>query len=188
MDKNLHRIVGSDRLSKYVDSEYLGSGQLDLDEEYIFTIDKLYQGKISTGGKAEQQVVITFKERFVNGVEAKPMILNATNRRTLKKLYGSDSAEVLEGKPIIIYVETGVRDPRTGGTTEGLRIRGRKPQPTIPENYTCSDCEKPVKTSGEFSIEQIADVARRRHGVVLCAECLAKRKAAAPRTENATNE
>ena len=134
MDKNLKRITGNDRLAKYVDSEYLGSGQLELDEDYVLTIDKLWQGRISTGGKAEQQIVISFKERTVNGVEVKPMILNATNRRTLKTLYGSDSAAALEGKQIIIYVETGVRDPRTGGTTEGLRIRARRPSPAKMQN------------------------------------------------------
>lgn len=177
MDKNLKKIVGNDRLSKYVDSDYLGSGMLDLDEDYILTIKGLWQGKISTGGKAEQQVVIEFAERTVNGVEIKPMILNATNRRTLKKLYGNDSAEALEGKRIIVYVEQGVRDPRTGGTTEGLRIRGRKPQEAADKTYVCKDCGNVVADSDGIKAAQIVDVAKRRHGITLCARCLAKRKA-----------
>lgn len=179
MDKNLKRITGNDRLAKYVDSEYLGSGQLELDEDYVLTIDKLWQGRISTGGKAEQQIVISFKERTINGVEVKPMILNATNRRTLKTLYGSDSADALEGKQIIIYVETGVRDPRTGGTTEGLRIRARRPSPTKPQTYICADCNNTISDIEGFSAAQIAATTERRYGVTLCAECSSKRKAAA---------
>lgn len=176
MDKNLHQITGTDRLSKYVDSDYLGSGQLDLDRDYVLTIDKLWQGKISTGGKAEQQVVISFKERHVDGVEVKPMILNATNRRTLKTLFGGDSAEKLEGKAISIYVETGVRDPRTGGTTEGLRIRARRPAAPKNVQLICSDCGNPVTDSQGISAAQIAQVAERRHNCILCADCLSKRK------------
>lgn len=175
MDKNLKRIEGTDRLSKYVDSDYLGSGMLDLDEDYVLTIKALWQGKISTGGKAEQHIVIEFKERTVNGVEAKPMILNATNRRTLKKLYGSDSADVLEGKKIIIYVETGVRDPKTGGTTEGLRIRARKPVEAA-RKYVCQNCGDNVKESNGITPAKIVEIAQKRHGIDLCANCLATLK------------
>lgn len=187
MDKNLKRITGNDRLAKYVDSDYLGSGQLDLDQDYILTIDKLWQGRISTGGKAEQQIVISFKERTVNGVEVKPMILNATNRRTLKTLYGSDSAAVLEGKQIIIYVETGVRDPRTGGTTEGLRIRARRPTPTEPKTFICADCGNTIHDIQGFSAAQIAATTERRYGVTLCAECSSKRKSAAETSNQEVN-
>lgn len=178
MDRNLHQITGADRLSKYVDSEYLGSGQLDLDQDYILTIDKLWQGKISTGGKAEQQIVISFKERTVNGVEVKPMILNATNRRTLKTLFGSDSATALEGKRIIIYVETGVRDPRTGGTTEGLRIRARRPPEIADKVYKCAECGGTITDCQGISAANVAATTNRRYGVTLCAECSKKRKEA----------
>lgn len=179
MDKNLKRITGSDRLSKYIDSDYLGSGHLELNTDYVLTIDKLWQGKISTGGKAEQQVVISFKEREVNGVEVKPMILNATNRRTLKTLYGGDSADVLEGKRIIVFVETGVRDPRTGGTTEGLRIRQRRPAESAAKKYYCADCGGEIMAASGFSADQIAATTQRRYGIMLCAECSSRRKVAA---------
>lgn len=181
MDKNLKRITGSDRLSKYIDSDYLGSGQLELNTDYVLTIDKLWQGKISTGGKAEQQVVISFKEKTVNGVEVKPMILNATNRRTLKTLYGGDSADVLEGKRVIIFVETGVRDPRTGGTTEGLRIRARRPADNSGKKYFCADCGNEITAESGFSADQIAATAQQRYGVTLCLGCAVRRK------ENAQN-
>lgn len=187
MDKNLKRITGNDRLAKYVDSEYLGSGQLELDEDYVLTIDKLWQGRISTGGKAEQQIVISFKEKTINGVEVKPMILNATNRRTLKTLYGSDSAAALEGKQIIIYVETGVRDPRTGGTTEGLRIRARRPSPAKSQTYVCADCGNTISGIEGFSAAQIAATTERRYNVTLCAECSSKRKAAAEASNQEVN-
>ena len=176
MDRNLHQITGNDRLSKYVDSDYLGSGQLDLDQDYILTIDKLWQGKISTGGKAEQQIVISFKERTVNGVDAKPMILNATNRRTLKTLFGSDSAATLEGKRIIIYVETGVRDPRTGGTTEGLRIRCRRPPEPAAQVIKCADCGENITDDNGISAANVAAATKRRYGVAVCAECSRKRR------------
>lgn len=178
MDKNLKRITGNDRLSKYIDSDYLSSGHLELNTDYVLTIDGLWQGKISTGGKAEQQVVISFKEREVNGVEVKPMILNATNRRTLKTLYGSDSANILEGKRIIIFVESGVRDPRTGGTTEGLRIRQRRPAENSAKKYICADCKEEIKAAKGFSAAQIAATTQSRYNMTLCADCSSRRKVA----------
>lgn len=190
IDKALHQITGEDRLSKYVVSDYLGSGQLELDTDYPLTIDKLWQGIISTGGKPEQQIVISFRERTIGeDIEVKPMILNATNRRTLKKLYGGDSAKVLEGKGIYVYVETGVKDPRGGGTTEGLRIRFKKPAPPKGKAFTCADCGETVKDSGGFTAAQIAGITQKRYDVVLCAGCSAKRKAAStPAQEESTDD
>ena len=180
--EKLNRIIGNDRLSKYVDSEFLGSGNLDLDTDYIGTIKTLWQAKVSTGGKAEQQVGVTFAERYLEGgdgrVEAKPFILNATNSRTLKKLFGGDSAAQLEGQRIIIYVETGVRDPRGGGTTEGLRIRARRPQTAKQQIILCTDCGAEIKGFGALSAAQTADITKRKYVVPLCSECGTKRKAA----------
>lgn len=179
--EKLNRIIGNDRLSKYVDSEFLGSGNLDLNTDYIGTIKTLWQAKVSTGGRAEQQVGVTFAERYLEGgdgrVEAKPFILNATNRRTLKKLFGGDSATQLEGQRIIIYVETGVRDPRGGGTTEGLRIRARRPQTATQQIILCTDCGAEIKGFGALSAAQTADITKRKYGVPLCSECGTKRKA-----------
>ena len=181
--EKLNRIIGNDRLSKYVDSEFLGSGNLDLDTDYIGTIKTLWQAKVSTGGKAEQQVGVTFAERYLEGgdgrVEAKPFILNATNRRTLKKLFGGDSAAQLEGQRIIIHVETGVRDPRGGGTTEGLRIRARRPQ-AVAQILVCADCGTEIKGFGALTAAQTADITRRKYGVPLCSDRGSKRKAAQP--------
>lgn len=70
------------------------------------------------------------------GEELKPMILNATNSRTLKALTGSAFIDDWQNVMISVYVDHGVRFGRD--TVEGLRISTERPQiqkPTLtPEN------------------------------------------------------
>ena len=181
----LERITGDASLKRYFDTEYIGAYSLDAAIEPILTVESLWYGEVTlAGGRKEPHVIIRFKEKTVKGVEeVKPMILNATNRKALKKAYGADTAEVLEGKQIQLYIDPKVRDPQDGGFTEGLRIRPFKPRPqATPKPINCADCGSPIGAFGKKSAEEMAKYTTEKYGKPLCADC-AKKVASAAKAE-----
>jgi len=52
------------------------------------------------------------------------LVLNATNRKTLVALYGTDVKQ-WTGKTVTLFVQDGVRNP-AGGKTKGIRIRNNQ--------------------------------------------------------------
>ena len=120
--------------------------------------------------------------------EVRPLIVNSTNRQTLKKLYGQVTANALEGKKIQLYIEHGVRNPSNGELTDGIRIRDKKPTAAGSKPKAavkCADCGKDISGSGNFSAEQIAAGSRQKYGKALCMDCAQKRKAEAEAAEKA---
>ena len=165
------------------DSEYLGADDLDSKVEPVLTIKNLYRGKVTLSRGKEVKNVLTFVEENVPGIagEVRPMIVNSTNRQTLKKLYGQVTANALEGKKIQLYIEHGVRNPSNGELTDGIRIRDKKPsgegaKPKVA--VKCADCGKEIAGSGNFTAEQIAAGSKQKYGKALCMECAQKAKAA----------
>ncbi|MEG2000528.1 MAG: hypothetical protein RR053_03930 [Evtepia sp.] len=178
--KPMERITGDASLKRYFNSEYIGAYSLDPGVEPILTIDSLWYGDVVLGGgRSEEHVIVRFKEKAVHGVaEVKPLILNATNRKTLKKVYGVDSACALEGKQIQLFIDPKVRDPDGGGFTEGLRIRPFKPRPqaaTVPLP-ACTDCKEEItECNGKPPAYMVAYTVK-HYGVPLCALCATRRK------------
>lgn len=65
------------------------------------------------------------------GEELKPMILNATNSRTMKSLTGSPFIDDWNNIQVTVYVDNHVRFGKD--TVEGLRISTEKPKPVKQE-------------------------------------------------------
>ena len=173
------------------DSEYLGADDLDSKIEPVLTIKNLYRGKVTLSRGKEVKNVVTFAEENAAGIvgEVRPMILNSTNRQTLKKLYGQVTANALEGKKIQLYIEHGVRNPSNGELTDGIRIRDKKPTAAGAKPKAavkCADCGNEISGSGSFSAEQIAAGSKQKYGKALCMECAQKRKAEAEAAEKAS--
>ena len=104
----------------------------------------------------------------------------ATNRKTLRKLFGDAKASTLVGKQIQLYVDHNVRDPQDGGMTDGIRIRPYKPRPPKQEPVPpCADCEGEIIPAMGRDARWLAAYTRKHYGVPLCAECAQKRKDAA---------
>lgn len=104
--------------------DYIGAYWLPPGEDVTVTIDFVVREMITgTGGKKEECTVAHLK----NGV--KPFILNATNSKTIAKLYGP-YIEDWAGKKITLFASTA---KLAGDTVECLRIRPkvaeRKKQP-----------------------------------------------------------
>lgn len=179
--EHLKPLSGDEPLPR--DSEYLGADDLDSKVEPVLTIKNLYRGKVTLSRGKEVKNVLTFEEDSVPGIagEVRPMIVNSTNRQTLKKLYGQVTANALEGKRIQLFIEHGVRNPSNGELTDGIRIRDKKPsrEGAKPKAaLKCSDCGKEITGSGNFTAELIASGSKQKYGKCLCMECAQKAKAA----------
>jgi len=183
--QNMKPLVGEQKLER--DSEFLGADDIDQKVEPVLTIKNLYRGKVTLSRGKEVKNVLTFVEESVPGiVEVRPLIVNSTNRQTLKKLYGQVTANALEGKQIQLYIEHGVRNPSNGELTDGIRIRDKKPSASGAKPKAavkCADCGKEISGSGNFTAEQIAAGSKQKYGKALCMECAQKRKAEAEAAE-----
>ena len=146
----LRQLKGDERLGQMRESEYLGAEDIDDGVEPVLTIAGLWNGTVTLQRGKENKDVLSFSEERVHGImQVRPLIVNSTNRKTLRKLFGDAKASTLVGKQIQLYVDHNVRDPQDGGLTDGIRIRPYKPriqkQDPVPH---CTDCKKEITPAG----------------------------------------
>lgn len=169
--KRMKPLTGKERLGANRDSEYLGAEDIDPGTEPVLTINALYNGTVTLQRGKENKDVITFKEERVPGINnVRPLIVNATNRKTLKKIYKAVTAEVLVGKRIQLYIEHNVRDPSSGEKTDGIRIRNIVPAQTT-TNIKCEDCGKSITAAFGMSAEKWAEYSKRQLKKCVCESC-----------------
>ena len=107
---------------KVFNSDYLGSCDLDDDKDLKAVIKSVSIRKVKgPDGKEQERNVATFTDAKI-----KPMILNATNCKVVKKFAGTPYIEGWVNIPISIYVKADIK--AFGDITEGLRIREYQPQ------------------------------------------------------------
>lgn len=168
-------LSGKDRLGAMRDSEYLGVEDLEPGSEPVLTIAALYNAMITLQRGKERHDVITFAEESVPSSikQVRPLVVNATNRKTLRKLFKSVTAETLVGKKIKLWIDPNVRNPSTGEKDGGIRIRDYIPKDTGSKAkvYKCADCGKEIQTVGTYSAEQVAKMNVARFGREICGDC-----------------
>lgn len=165
-------MAGKERLGAERDSEYMGAEDLDPGSEPILTIDHIFHAKVTLQRGKEEKDVMTFREESVPGIKrVRPLIVNATNRKTLRKLFKAVTAESLEGKAIQLYLDPNVRDPSTGDRIDGIRIKPKAPTTKAPEQIICTECGKSITGFGRYSPEDIAARAISQYGRPICIEC-----------------
>lgn len=168
-----------ERLGQNRDSDYLGAEDIDPGAEPVVTIDKLYNAVVTLARGKERKDLISFKEESVPGLKCvRPLIVNATNRKTLRKLFGGVGVENLTGQAIILYVDKNVRNPSTGEIGDGIRIRPRKPSVKKEAPLVCADCGKPIVSVGNIAADVVAKLTMKKYGSQLCSDCGNKRKVA----------
>jgi hypothetical protein len=114
---------------KAFDSPYLSSA--DIVEPVILTVARVSLD-IDKAKKKDLFNTAYFIEKEIRPGEAlKPMILNATNSRTMKGLAGSPFIDDWKNIPVTIYVDNSVRFGKD--TVEGLRISTERPNIVKPE-------------------------------------------------------
>ena len=148
---------------KAFDSPYLGSH--DIVGQMLLTISRVeLSGDKTKKTKTNFNTAFFVETEIRPGEKLKPMILNATNSRTIKNLTGSPFINDWNNIPITIYVDNKIRFGRN--TVEGLRISTEPPRLSKPEltptNPSWGDAITAYKRDGHFdAIEQrmiIADV------------------------------
>ena len=177
--QNMRPLKGDERLER--DSEYMGADDLVPGIEPVLTIKNLYRGKVTLSRGKEVKNVLTFVEETVPGIpEVRPMIVNSTNRQTLKKLYKQVTANALEGKKIQLYIEHNVRNPSNGEMTDGIRIRDSIPKDGKAKAAPkCSVCGKDISGVSGLTPEQVAKMTKDKYGKQMCSDCASKAKAKA---------
>lgn len=105
---------------KAFNSEYLGSCDIN-GGDLALTIKEVKLQIVKGHGGVEKSCNIA---HFTEDV--KPMILNVTNSKTVKKFAGSRYIDDWKNIPIKIYVDSNVK--MAGEITEGLRIRTQQPK------------------------------------------------------------
>ena len=152
---------------KLTNPDYLGAYSFNTGEEKVLTISRVKQETvIGTDGKKEECTVARFKEN------EKPMILNATNCKTIAKLYNTPFIEEWVGKRIKIYV-TQVK--AFGDVVEALRIRDKIPEDTT-EKFFCTDCGDEIVAALGKSAKWLAEYTKKQYGKSLCTKCATKAK------------
>lgn len=186
MGDNLTRLTGKERLGQNRESEYLGAEDIDPGTEPILTIDGIWNGMVTLQRGKENKDVMTFSERTTNGLKhVRPLIVNATNRKTLKKLFGNVTAETLAGKKIQLYIDPRVRDPETGSMRDGIRIRQTAPKVT---ELICAACKKVVSPANGMTPAQLVAYTKKKYGVEMCAACATKFAAEQAKQEQSKKE
>ena len=130
------------------DSPYLSSA--DIVEPTVLTVSHVTLEADRTKKTKDLFNTAHFAEREIRpGEKLKPMILNATNSKTMKTLTGSAFIEDWNSVPITVYVDCNVRFGKE--SVEGLRISPHAP-------------EKKVLTPGNKKQWEAAKAAYKRDG------------------------
>lgn len=145
--------MGKTHFKKFYDPNYLGAYAIEEGEEPIYTIKAVKREKLTLpNGDKDDATVVYFKEK-----KAKPLVLNVTNAKTIKKIYGTPYIEDWVGKKIQLYV---TKVKAFGELTDAVRIRPRKPKvkkPTLTTDHKkYSTIVRNIK-KGDTDVKTVAD-------------------------------
>lgn len=152
---------------KLMNPNYLGAYELNQGEDLIVTIKSVGLEDVvnpQNDGKKESLSVMHFVE------DVKPMILNATNNKTLAKLFKTPYIEEWAGRKIQIYVE---KVKAFGDVWDALRIRPFLP---VAKELKCAECGATIEGFGKSSAEVVAKHTLATYGKMLCSHCATKAK------------
>lgn len=150
-------------------SDYLGAWSLDEGKDLIVTIKSVGRESVNgADGKKEDCMVIHFAEAGVL-----PMVCNATNAKTIAKLFKSPYVDDWCGRAIQLYVD---KVKAFGDVVEALRVRSFIPKVTVAKQteYFCTDCGQKLTAYGKMSPAQLAQYTQTKYGKSLCPDCAAK--------------
>lgn len=155
---------------KLMNPDYLGAYALEPGKDLIVTIRSVANEMIiGTDGKKEECIVARFQEK-----EIKPMILNATNCKTITKLAGSPFIENWQGMKIQLFVE---KVKAFGDVVEALRVRPFKPKVEEKQaDIPCEDCGGILEAYEGRPVSWVADYTKKQYGKILCIDCAKKQK------------
>lgn len=144
--------------------DYLGAYALDPGKDMVLTI-KGVTNEMITGadGKKEECMVMRFAENV------KPLVLNATNAKTIESLFKTPYIEKWAGRKIQLYSD---RVKAFGETVDAIRIRNYLPKVQTDKTQACVDCGQVVTATEKMNAAQVAIFSQTRFGRILCPGCL----------------
>lgn len=146
---------------KLTNPDYLGAYALEPGQDLVVTIKSVANELVaSADGKKETCMVMKFVENV------KPMVLNATNSKTITKLFKTPYIEEWAGRKIQIYIQTGVK--AFGDVVDALRIRPFLPLEKV---LKCADCGAKIEGNEKSTAEVIAKYTLNTYGRMLCNDC-----------------
>ncbi len=141
---------------KVFKSDHLGSADLEEmiedKKRLVFTIDKVvqeYQTKVA-GKKIDANIA------YLKG--AKPLVLNATNSKTMAKMTGSKFVEDWAGVVIELYIDPNVS--MKGEKVGGVRIKptaAKVVKPSLTPDHKNWDKAKTAVQTGEADLDTIRE-------------------------------
>lgn len=141
----------------FLNAELIG----DVGAEETVTITDIEQATaFNPSSRKEEEVICLYTN------EHKPMILNKTNRKTLRRLFGSADPAACVGKQITLYV---VSLNVGGKQTIGIRIKEHS-------EVKCEECGKTIKAMRQHSVADLVEISRRNTGRTLCVDCMKRFK------------
>ena len=150
--------------------EYLGAWDLEElpNREITLTIEKIVDEKVVANGNSEFCTVIYWAEK-----DAKKMICNITNKKTLCRLYKTKDTEKLKGKAVKIKIE---KVKAFGDIHDALRIQKEIPKAQTGAAPKCENCKKDITAYSNMTPEQLAAYTKKQYGKALCSECATAEK------------
>lgn len=149
---------------KLTNPDYLGSYALEPGQEIVVTIKSVANENVTgTDGKKENCTVMHFVE------DVKPLVLNATNSKTITKLFKTPYIEEWVGRKIQLYVQKGIK--AFGDIVDAIRVRDFLPVDT---KLICADCGSLIEAYGKTSAGTMAKYTLSKYGRMLCSDCATK--------------
>lgn len=149
---------------KLTNPDYLGAYAFEPGQELIVTINSVANEVVTgTDGKKETCSVMHFAENV------KPLVLNATNSKTIAKLLKTPYIEQWSGRKIQLYVQGGIK--AFGDVVDAVRVRPFLP---VDQELKCADCGGAIQGYGKTSAETVAKHTLSKYGRMLCSECATK--------------
>ena len=148
---------------KIIDPNFLNAELIgDVGAERVVTIKDIDMAECydeATKAKIQKQTV--FFE------ECKPMVLNKTNAKTLKRLFSpnSDNPADAFGHRVILKVE---KVKAFGKITTGIRIHEHSEE-------KCPVCGKAILPYAGKTVAEIKEISQRNLGQVMCGVCMKKK-------------
>jgi hypothetical protein len=144
--------------------DYIGAYAFEPGQEIIVTIKGVAnEVVIGTDGKKETCSVMHFVE------DIKPLVLNATNSKTITKLLKTPYIEEWQGRKIQLYVQKGIK--AFGDIVDAVRVRDFLP---VEKELICADCGEKIQPFGKTSAETMAKYTLSKYGRMLCSGCATK--------------
>lgn len=142
--------------NRYVNSELLG----ELDTEKVVTITKVEKD----AEYYDQQTHTTKKGLAIHFAEVKPLLANATNSKTLMRLFGGANEDVTKcyGQKVILYVTT---TKVAGKVVNCIRIKEYTEQ-------KCEECGSVLKPASGKTVAELIEISKRNTNKILCVKCM----------------